>query len=103
MSQKQFISLFFLCLLAMGLLHSGCNRYRNPILPHTERIFPLTEGKYKVYSVIDTTYNTQATLIDTFFRKEWNKGIQEDLLGREAHRLETYRAEYAAPTTFVQD
>lgn len=68
----------------------ACNRTYDPVIPHTENIYPVEEGKYRIYHVIDTTYqSTNETGIDAqvYYLRERNVGTEIDLLGREVNKL----------------
>ena len=69
---------------------SACNREYNPTPEHVSKIFPLNEGKYRIYHVTDTSYeSTSSTLFDarTYYKRELIEGTEEDLLGRTTSKL----------------
>ncbi|MCB9232007.1 MAG: hypothetical protein H6581_10110 [Bacteroidia bacterium] len=79
-----------LILLGMAL---GCNRTFDPLSPESQLIFPNESGKYRIYQVIDTLYETSSPKSwggedQTYLKKEISQGTETDLLGREVARLE---------------
>ena len=80
-----------LVLLAVGVAFAGCKRDYDPVPSHVELVYPIEDGKYRIYHVIDTSY-ASAQGIDalTYYKMERTDGTEEDLLGRETSRLWLY-------------
>jgi hypothetical protein len=57
-------------------------------------------GKYRISLVVDTTFNAAGPVTDIFYKKEELEGIEVDLEGRTVRKLQTYRSELAAGTSF---
>jgi len=78
---------------ALGLLLvivSGCNRTYDPTPDYISTIFPLDEGKYRIYTVIDTLWETTSSSdfeVQQYYKQEVNGGIETDLLDRETTTL----------------
>ena len=89
-----------LLILLSGLLFLHCNRTIDDILPHTERIFPMEPGKYRISLVIDTTFDAAGPVVDTYYKKEELGGAEVDLEGRTVRRLQTYRSEVASGSNY---
>jgi hypothetical protein len=82
------VSLGLLCALAVAL--SSCNRELDPVAPYLNEIYPIQDGKARIYHVVDTVYattNSQLFEVRTYFKKEEASGTEEDLLGREVSKL----------------
>ncbi len=79
---------------ALGLL-AGCVQSSDPILPHTYRIYPITEGQSSIYYVLDSTFSTTSAVVDEYFRKVEISGTEIDLTGRETHKINLYRSNIA--------
>ena len=82
-------------LLVIAVLFIGiaCNRTLDITPDHVEEVYPLIEGKERVYYVIDTTYSTTSSLgydARTYYKKERTEGTEEDLLGRTVSKLWIY-------------
>jgi hypothetical protein len=77
-----------LCLLGLAATTWGCRRELDPVSPESKLIYPIEEGKYRTYFVIDTTY-ASTTLIDAkrYYKRELTEGTETDLLGREVSKL----------------
>jgi hypothetical protein len=67
---------------------ASCRREYDPIPATAKTIFPLEDGKYRIYHVIDTSY-ASAQLIDarTYYKRETNNGTETDLLDREVTKI----------------
>lgn len=77
-----------LCLLLV--IGSGCNRTYDPTPDYISTIFPLDEGKFRVYTVIDTLWETTVSAdfeVQNYYKQELNGGIETDLLDRETTTL----------------
>ncbi|MDX1907013.1 MAG: hypothetical protein SF053_08240 [Bacteroidia bacterium] len=88
-SQLAALSVVLLTLLALG----ACERVKVTIKSHTYDIFPHDSGHYRISLVIDTTYNTQGPVPDTYYKKELLTGEETDLTGRTARLIEVYRSD----------
>lgn len=86
-NRTAFTTLVLLTVLAVA----GCRREYDPVPATAKTIFPLTEGKSRIYHVTDTSYQS-ATLIDarTYYKRELNQGTETDLLDREVTKLWLY-------------
>ncbi|MEM6261840.1 MAG: hypothetical protein AAGI38_04985 [Bacteroidota bacterium] len=87
-----------IAIIVLGLF--ACNRVKDVIPEYTERLFPMEEGQTRTYLVIDTTFTTQDTVVDWFYRREVIGGTEVDLKGRTVRRLETLRSEYDLGTNY---
>ncbi|MEM0996506.1 MAG: hypothetical protein AAGN35_05485 [Bacteroidota bacterium] len=75
-------------LFTLVILAVSCNRELDPTPDYLDRIFPLDEGGYRIYHVIDTSYESQNFLdARTYFKREEVGGIETDLLDRETRQL----------------
>ncbi|MCB9231632.1 MAG: hypothetical protein H6581_08215 [Bacteroidia bacterium] len=83
-------------LLIVLLSGVSCNRTYDPIEPHTAFIYPMDEGKYRIYQVIDTIFATAnpnpiwGGEVLTSLKKEVANGTETDLMGRELSKLYIY-------------
>ena len=75
-------------LLLIGLASTACRRDYDPVPPMAKEIFPVQDGKFRVYHVVDTSY-ASTTLEDarTYYKRELTEGIETDLLEREVSQL----------------
>ncbi|HEX2898970.1 MAG TPA: hypothetical protein VHS96_04545, partial [Bacteroidia bacterium] len=75
-------------LLLIGLVSTACRREYDPVPPMAKEIFPIEDGKYRIYHVIDTSY-ASATLEDarSYYKRELTDGTETDLLDREVSTL----------------
>lgn len=75
-------------LLLVGLVMTACRRDYDPIPPTAREIFPIQDGKYRIYHVIDTSY-ASATLeeVKNYYKRETTDGTETDLLDREVSKL----------------
>jgi hypothetical protein len=94
---------FLICLAFAAVLFTACNREYDPTPEHVDRVYPLNEGQYRIYHVVDTSYkSTGAGGLDasTYFKRERTGGTEEDLLGRTTHKLwvETSPDDLGTPT-----
>lgn len=87
---KRFLRLGCLLLLGMALL-VGCRKDLDPVPPLSKEIFPIVEGKSRIYHVIDTIY-ASATLMEArhYYKREKTDGTETDLLGRDVSKLWLY-------------
>jgi hypothetical protein len=84
MKPEKFIGL--LLLLVVGM--SACRKDYDPVSAEAKEIFPIEDGKYRIYHVIDTSY-ASATLEDarSYYKRELTEGTETDLLDREVSKL----------------
>lgn len=97
------IRLPYLLLFVSALLFLQCERIKENILPHTELIFPLEEGKFRISVVYDTTFTTAGInnpSTEAYYKKESNGNKEEDLLGREVTLLQVERSDFDRGTDF---
>jgi hypothetical protein len=75
-------------LLLMAIVVTACRKDYDPVPATAREIFPIQDGKHRIYYVIDTSYSS-ATLMDarTYYRKETTDGKETDLLDREVSKL----------------
>ncbi len=88
------LSVLLLSLVTLTGLTS-CNRTFDPTPEHVYRIFPTEDGKYRIYHVIDTVFETalqQEYEVLNYYKQELNDGKEVDLLDREVTRLMIYRS-----------
>lgn len=77
-----------LFLLACGLF--ACNREYDPTPDYLDQIYPIQEGKYRIYHVTDTIFETSSSQLFealTYYKRELTEGTETDLLGREVNKL----------------
>lgn len=75
------------------ILFWGCDRTYDPLPEHVERVFPLEEGKERIYMVTDTTYESNLGVEGReYVRREYYDGLETDLLGREVRKVFIYNA-----------
>ena len=89
--------LLFITLLLSAFVSGNCNRVREGILPHTELIFPIESGKYRISLVTDTTYTTaglNAPQVERYYKKEETGEIEQDLDGRNLHKIHVFESEF---------
>ncbi len=87
----RFLTILFV--FAMGTF--TCKKTYDPFTVDGEALFPIENGKSRVYSVIDTNYNNSTTGIFTasqYFRKEEINGSETDLMGRTIQKLYIYQS-----------
>lgn len=80
-------------LLLTGL--AACNRTYDPTPEHLEMIYPIQDGKQRIYHVVDTVFETSnSSLLEsrTYYKREVTEGTEEDLLGREVSKLWLYES-----------
>jgi hypothetical protein len=84
---------FILVCLLLATSMLSCRKEFDPVPATAKTIFPLTEGKYRIYHVIDTSY-ASTTLEDaqSYYRRELNDGIETDLLDREVMKLTLHKS-----------
>lgn len=88
-------------LLLIFLLHLGCNRkieYEFPDL----NLYPIIQGKYRIYQVIDTTYTTQGSVPKFYYKKELTDSNEVDLKNRTISRLNILRGNSLDSLTFSE-
>lgn len=81
--------------LLLGVAWTGCNRTYDPTPEHLDNIYPVQEGKHRIYHVVDTVFETaNSSLLEanTYFKKEVTEGTETDLLGREVSKLWLYES-----------
>ncbi|MEZ4827404.1 MAG: hypothetical protein R3C61_14160 [Bacteroidia bacterium] len=64
------------------------------ILPHTTKIFPVTQGLFRISAVTDTSFNTAGPVPARFYKKEEISGTETDLTGRKIYRLDIYHSDF---------
>jgi hypothetical protein len=76
----------------LGLMLTACNRDYEPLPEHVNHVFPLQEGKHRIYHVVDTIYETATGPYDarTYYRKDLTDGTEQDLLDRKVYKLWRY-------------
>lgn len=88
------LKLFSFLLIGLTFLAS-CNRTYDPTPEYVERIFPLDDGKYRIYEVKDTVFET-ATQGEyealSYYKREMVDGTEIDLLDREVSKLWIHRS-----------
>lgn len=88
-----FIHLLLIC---TALLFLQCERVKENIPAHTELIFPLESGKYRISVVYDTTFTTAGIndpTTDAYYKRESNGAKEEDLLGRQITLLQVEQSD----------
>ncbi|MEY3443109.1 MAG: hypothetical protein RLZZ519_1390 [Bacteroidota bacterium] len=75
-------------LLLIGLASTACRRDYDPVPATAKEVFPIQDGKFRIYHVIDTSY-ASTTLEDarTYYKRELTDGTETDLLDREVSVL----------------
>jgi len=71
------------------IILQSCNRtleYTNPDL----NLYPIVDGKERVYQVDETTFTTIDTVFKTYRKKEFTMGVEQDLKNRTVSKLEIY-------------
>lgn len=89
----------------LGLLGTylllSCNRnleYEYPDL----NLYPLIQGKFRIYEVKDTTYTTSGAVAKQYYKKELTDSNEVDLNNRPLSRLEIYRGNTLDSLTFSE-
>ena len=80
-------------LLAIGF--TACNRTYDPTPEHVDKVFPIEDGKQRIYHVVDTVYetaNSQLFEARTYYKQERTDGKETDLLGRDVSKLWIYHS-----------
>lgn len=98
MTQNRYFLLLLLAVFAITATH--CNQVKETILPHTYNIFPVEAGQYRIYDVIDTTFNTSGPVPNRFYFKEEISGKEIDLENRTTYRLDTYLSDFSRGTNY---
>jgi hypothetical protein len=83
-----------------ALLATGCNRDLDPVAPCLNEIYPVQDGKFRIYHVTDTVYATTSSQLfedKTYFKKEETLGNEDDLLGRVVSKLYLYKSPDTLP------
>lgn len=97
MQKKSFhLILFCLSIVFVAVSLPSCKWNQQKMLPTTRKYFPTEQGKYRIYRVIDSTYQvTGGALRDEYYQKEENGEINPslDILGRNVNALYVYRSE----------
>lgn len=91
--------LFGLALLASLLLAlASCSKEEyDPIPEPLRHVFPLLDGKYRIYHAVDTNYESSVSGGKEgreYFKKELYNGEETDLLGRMVKRVEIQEGPY---------
>ena len=87
--------LVFSALLLWAALAASCDRTLEPNPEHISQIYPIEDGKHRIYHVTDTVFETVQSgpyEVQTYYRKEFTDGVETDLLGREVSKLWTYNS-----------
>lgn len=74
--------------LSLGLF--SCKRELDPIAPYLKEVYPIADGKYRIYHVVDTVYATSSSQLfeaKTYYKLEKTDGVEQDLLGRNVSKL----------------
>lgn len=81
-----------LAFLLLATAWVGCDRKYDPVPDHVHEVYPIVQGKHRIFHVIDTLYETTVGPYEarTYFRKELTDGTEEDLLGRTVSKLWHY-------------
>jgi len=93
---KQYPSIIGIITLLLWIA-SGCDDDTS-MIPVVESDFDLGEiynldmGSYRIYHVIDTTFNTSGPVVDEYYKKDELIGTSTDLLGREIYLIQSSRA-----------
>ncbi len=88
------LRLFTFLLVGLAFLAS-CNRTYDPTPEYVDRIFPLDDGKYRIYHVVDTVFETAISgefEEQVYYKRELVDGTELDLLDREASKLWIHRS-----------
>ncbi len=85
------LTVFLLSLIALS---TGCKREYDPVSEEAKSIYPVQDGKFRTYFVVDTTY-ASATLEEarTYYKRESTDGTELDLLDRDVSKLWIYTSE----------
>lgn len=90
---------YIICLLlTCSVYFIQCERVKENIPPHTELIFPLESGKYRISVVYDTTFTTagiNAPSTDAYYKRETNGKKEDDLLGRATTLLQVEKSDFS--------
>jgi hypothetical protein len=75
-------------LLLLGLGSTACRKDYDPVPATAKTIFPIEDGKHRIYHVVDTSY-ASATLEEarTYYLRELTDGTETDLLDRDVSKL----------------
>jgi len=74
---------------ALLVFLTACNRKLEYTYPDLN-LYPIIDGKERVYQVHETTFTTIDTVFKSFRKKEFTQGIEQDLKNRTISRLEIY-------------
>ena len=91
---RSFLPLVFLILLA------ACSRKLD--LAEPKEFYPIQDGKFRTYSVKDSSYTTTGAVGRSFFQKELTNGTEIDLKGRVVSKLEIQQADSGQQFQFFQ-
>lgn len=83
------------------LLSMGCNRKIEHEFPDLN-LYPIIQGKYRIYQVVDTTYNTQGSIPKFYYKKELTDSNETDLKNRTISRLNIYLGNSLDSLTFSE-
>ncbi len=87
--------------LVILLLNMGCNRKIDYEFPDLN-LYPIEQGKYRIYQVIDTTYTTQGSVPKMYFKKELTDSNETDLKNRIISRLNILKGNSLDSLTFSE-
>lgn len=77
--------------LSLVIFLSACKKEYDPVPEYLDDMYPIVDGKYRTYYVIDTLYNTEeAELATTYYKRELTDGSELDLLDRDVSKLWIY-------------
>lgn len=83
------------------LLQISCNRKIDYEFPDLN-LYPIIQGKYRIYQVVDTTYNTQGSIPKFYYKKELTDSNETDLKNRIISRLNIYLGNSLDSLTFSE-
>lgn len=83
------------------ILNLGCNRKIEYEFPDWD-LYPIIQGKYRIYQVIDTTYTTQGSVPKFYYKKELTDSNEVDLKNRVISRLNIFRGNTLDSLTFSE-
>lgn len=99
---RKAIKVYICALWAINILiHLSCNRKIEYEFPDLD-LYPIIQGKYRIYQVIDTTYTTQGSVAKFYYKKELTDSNEVDLKNRVISRLNIYRGHSLDSLTFSE-
>lgn len=94
MKQRKIVLLLLACL---SLVITACRKDYDPVTEPQRNIFPLIDGRSRIYYTVDTNYESSIAGGKEgreYFKKEYYAGEETDLLGRTVKRLEIQESPY---------